>query len=82
MNKHNLIPVLDQQKKRLFQIQGLSNLLLLSADDIYQSEDDLNGCCSLISDLIEEVKSNHNLIYKATRKLFIVRSALKGSEGQ
>jgi hypothetical protein len=82
MKKHELLPVLDQLEKRLLQMQGLSNLILLAADNECHGDNELNGCFSLISDLIAEVLSNQNLISKSVNQLLIVSCAVNGTQGQ
>lgn len=78
MKKCDLFPVLDKQSKRLNQLKGLSNLLMIAGGLADHSKSDLCECLSIVSDLASETISNQQTITDSVTQLSIVNDCVNG----
>ena len=78
MRKCELFPVLDKQSKRLNQLKGLSNLLMIAGGLSDHSKSDLCECLSIISDIASETISNQQTITDSVTQLSLVNDCVNG----
>ena len=78
MKKCNLFPVLENQEKRIKQIHGLSNVLIVAGGLSNHSQNDLCSCLSIVSDLSKELAANQETINKSVTELSIVNDCVNG----
>jgi hypothetical protein len=74
MKKLDLFPILDQQEKRLDQVQSLTNLLLHAVGSPEYKQNDLCGIVSLLNDVLKETQHNHKNIAEGVISLFVVNA--------
>lgn len=72
MRKHDLFPALNQQKRKLVQLNGMANILGIAGGLNECPKSDLNSCLSLVSDLSEIMLANHKTISEGVTELSIV----------
>ena len=80
MKKCDLLPLMDNQEKRLNQLQGLSNLLVSAGSLPNHSKNDLCACLSIVSDLASNTLSQHKIIALEVTQLVIVSNCVAGIE--
>lgn len=78
MKKCNQFPLLDNQEKRIKQIQGLSNVLMLAGGRPNHSQNDLSHCLSIVSDLSDALAVNQETLNKKAIELSIVNDCVNG----
>tara|TARA_R110001606_G_scaffold399267_1_gene583100 strand:- start:3910 stop:4152 length:243 start_codon:yes stop_codon:yes gene_type:complete len=78
MKKCDLFPVMDNQRKRLNQLAGLSNLLVSAGGQTNHSLNDLSACISIVSDLASDSLVNHERISDSVTQLSIVSDCVTG----
>ena len=81
MKKCDLFPLMDNQEKRLNQLQGLSNLLVSAGGLPDHSKSDLCACLSIVSDLSNAVQQEHKSISESIIQLSIVNDCANGVAG-
>ena len=81
MKKCDLFPLLDNQEKRLNQLQCLSNLLVNAGSLPDHSKSDLCACLSIVSDLSNAVQQEHKSISESVIQLSIVNDCVNGVAG-
>lgn len=79
MKKCKLLPILDNQEKRINQIHGLSNVLMLVGGLSNHSQNDLYTCLSIVSDLSEHLAANQESISKSVTELSIINDCVNGT---
>ena len=75
----NLFPVLDNQEKRIKQIHGLSNVLMIAGGLSNHSQNDLYNCLSIVSDLSEEMLINQTVISEGITGLNLINKCINGT---
>ena len=78
MRKSDLFPILDQQEKRLNQVQNLASLLLHAAGSQDYKHNDLCGSVSLLNDMLKETQHNQKKIAEGVISLCIVDDCVQG----
>tara|TARA_R110001592_G_scaffold77666_1_gene233667 strand:- start:81 stop:329 length:249 start_codon:yes stop_codon:yes gene_type:complete len=80
MKKCDLFPVMDNQRNRLKQLAGLSNLLVSAGagGKANHSLNDLSACISIVNDLASDSLVNHERISDSVTQLSIVSNCVAG----
>jgi hypothetical protein len=78
MKKCDLFTVLNSQSKRLEQLNGLSNLLVIAGGLPDHTKKDLCACLSIVSDLTREVLNKQETIHHEVTQLAIVSNSVAG----
>lgn len=78
MKKCDLLPVLDNQSKRLNQLKGLSNLLMVAGGLSEHSKSDLCECLSIVNDLASDALDKQRTITHEVTQLAIISNCVAG----
>lgn len=81
IKKCDLFPLMDNQTKRLKQLQGLSNLMVSAGGLPDHSKNDLCACLSLVSDFANDSLVNHQTISNSVVQLSILHDCVNGKSG-
>ncbi|PKG97851.1 hypothetical protein [Paraglaciecola sp. MB-3u-78] len=80
MKTQKVFSKLEQHKRQLNQISSLSGLLAKAGGLSTHSDNDLSGCMSILNDLSEDLKANHEIIAQSFIQLGIVNDCVNGLE--
>lgn len=78
MKTQKVFSMLDQHKRQLNQVNSLSSVLVNAGGLSKHSDSDLNGCMSILSDLTNDLKANHEIISQSVIQLGIVNDCVQG----
>jgi hypothetical protein len=80
MKTQKVFSMLDHHKKQLNQVNSLSGLLANAGGLSKHPDNDLSGCMSILNDLSEDLKANHEIIAQSFIQLGIVNDCVNGKE--
>ena len=80
MKTQKVLSMLGHQKRQLNQVNSLSGLLANAGGLSTHSDNDLSGCMSILNDLSEDLKANHEIISQSVIQLGIVNDCVNGLE--
>ncbi|KXI28971.1 hypothetical protein [Paraglaciecola hydrolytica] len=78
MMKCDLFPVLDNQSKRIKQLKGLSNLLIIAGGLPDHSKSDLCACLSIVSDIASDALDKQKTINHEVTQLALISNCVAG----
>jgi conjugal transfer/entry exclusion protein len=80
MKTQKVLSMLDQQKRQLNQVNSLSNMLVNVRTLSTHSDNDLQGCMSILFDLSDDLKASHEIITQSFIQIGIVNDCVNGLE--
>ncbi|MEP1384361.1 MAG: hypothetical protein ABJK64_11305 [Paraglaciecola sp.] len=78
MKTQKVFSMLDQQERQLNQVNSLSSLLENAGGLSNHSDNDLSACMGILSDLTNDLKTNHEILSQSFTQLGIVNDCVNG----